>query len=327
MALYNYDQGLSGIYRAILLRSSSDPNARVYIPSLFKNTIPCPVYTDGMLNEIIYKENINSYPIVNFCNFELSSSTSFAISCWVTFETGNINYPIIIGYFANSWFPGTLNLVGMTSNPDFTPFEFKDWCYPLSIRTTTPVAGAARHFGANRSGTSRKHAAIDLIINDTSNTKIVACTNGSVVANNRGFYQESDNDLQIKNTDGSVLRYAEIISTLQVGAHVNRGDIIGSSWINSSGNSMLHIELYKGTATGSLSDSSNYQYDYVTSLYYARRRDLLDPSFIENLPLIEEIIAKEREKQQNINNNENASDNENQENNDNDDDENEGDEE
>ena len=110
MALYNYDQGMSGIYRAILLRSSSDPNARVYIPSILNNSIPCPVYNDGTINETIYQQNINGYPIATFCNFELSSSSAFAIPCWVTFETGNINYPIIIGYFANSWFPGAINL-------------------------------------------------------------------------------------------------------------------------------------------------------------------------------------------------------------------------
>ena len=317
MALYNYDQAMSGIYRAILLRSSSDPNARVYIPSILNNNIPCPVYNDGMLNETVYKNNINSYLIATFCNFELASSSSFAIPCWVTFETGNINYPIVVGYFANSWFPGTLNLMGVTNtNPDFRIFEYKDWCYPMSIRTSIPVMGAARHFGAPRSGTSRRHAAIDLIIEDTSNTKIIACTNGTVLENNVGFYEESDNDLQIKNTDGSILRYCEISSNLQVGAHVNRGDIIGSAWINSSGNSMLHIELYEGNEIGPLSQLDyKGDYLYVTDLYYARRKDLRDPSFIENLPLIDELLAREQERQNEENNNNDETGENNQENN------------
>ena len=322
MALYNYDQAMSGIYRAILLRSSSDPNARVYIPSILNNNIPCPVYNDGMLNETVYKNNINSYPIATFCNFELASSSSFAIPCWVTFETGNINYPIVIGYFANSWFPGTLNLMGVTNtNPDFRIFEYKDWCYPLTERVKTPVMGAARHFGAIRTGTTRRHAAIDLVMEgDERKAKIISCTNGVVLANNKGFYEkgpECDNEVQVRNTDGSILRYCEISSNIQVGAHLNRGDIIGDSWVNHSKerSCMLHIELYEGDVEGDLSQLSNHSnYTNVTPLDYQRRSDLMDPSFIENLPLIDELLAREQERQNEENNN-NETDENNQENN------------
>jgi hypothetical protein len=47
---------------------------------------------------------------------------------------------------------------------------------------------------------------------------------------------------------------------------------------------MLHLELYLGTASGSLSKSasSNIKYSYVSGKFN-RRKDLIDPEFLLNL--------------------------------------------
>ena len=48
---------------------------------------------------------------------------------------------------------------------------------------------------------------------------------------------------------------------------------------------MIHFEVYSGKATGSLTDTSNSTYDHVPNKNYQRRKDLCDPSFVQNLPL------------------------------------------
>jgi murein DD-endopeptidase MepM/ murein hydrolase activator NlpD len=49
---------------------------------------------------------------------------------------------------------------------------------------------------------------------------------------------------------------------------------------------MLHIEMYKGTATGSLTDKQNTTFDNVTSREYKRRKDLLDPtSYLDKMTI------------------------------------------
>ena len=111
MPLFNNDSQLKGIYRAILLSNDLSNNARVYIPSILNNNIPCPIYSDGQLNPSVYNENINSYPIARWVNPNLAqlSSTSGAVACWVIFEDGNINYPVIIAYFSNTVLMGNLS--------------------------------------------------------------------------------------------------------------------------------------------------------------------------------------------------------------------------
>ncbi len=44
------------------------------------------------------------------------------------------------------------------------------------------------------------------------------------------------------------------------------------------GGTMLHLELYKGTATGELTKKGNTKYDYVEKINYGRRIDLLNPT-------------------------------------------------
>ena len=49
---------------------------------------------------------------------------------------------------------------------------------------------------------------------------------------------------------------------------------------------MLHLEMYNGTASGSLSQTSNYSnYTYVTVRNYERRSDLIDTTGAKDLPI------------------------------------------
>jgi hypothetical protein len=55
---------------------------------------------------------------------------------------------------------------------------------------------------------------------------------------------------------------------------------------------MLHLEMYKGTATGPFSQKSNdSNYDYVPAANYERRSDLLDPTpYLDEWALISGIF-------------------------------------
>ena len=52
---------------------------------------------------------------------------------------------------------------------------------------------------------------------------------------------------------------------------------------NQGGDTMLHLEIYLGTASGSLTNTSNTTYDYVTKKVYSRRRDIVNPEFVLDL--------------------------------------------
>ena len=73
-------------------------------------------------------------------------------------------------------------------------------------------------------------------------------------------------------------RYTEIkpISGIKVGVSVDPGQTIGTVMDLKLKNSMLHFEMYSGTATGTLTNTANPP--------YMRRSDLLNPTnFLLNL--------------------------------------------
>ena len=91
----------------------------------------------------------------------------------------------------------------------------------------------------------------------------------------------------IKNEDGTntTVRYGEIEPTVKVGTVVRQGQQIGIIRNNSvNQDHMLHIEVYWGTSSGNLTDHSNPKYKYVPQRNYVRRSDLMDPTFIRDLP-------------------------------------------
>ena len=90
--------------------------------------------------------------------------------------------------------------------------------------------------------------------------------------------------ISVRQEDGSVARYCEIRPLVRSGARVTKGQQIGVIKANNSdGGTMLHLELYRGTAQGSLTVSGNRSYIFLSSGSYQRRKDLLDPTFLLKL--------------------------------------------
>jgi len=155
--------------------------------------------------------------------------------------------------------------------------------------------GYLSKFGASRDNGLRAHPAIDFV--DKEGTPVYAIADGTLIA--YYLYWEGTYAMEVKNNDGTIFLYAEIITTvpgvtqrpksgqgLTLNIKIKRGDKIGEMIPNTdNGLSMLHLGYYKGTATGPLGNKANTIYDYVPQKKYERRRDLLDPTPIFDLPI------------------------------------------
>ncbi len=144
----------------------------------------------------------------------------------------------------------------------FTQLPKNDW-----------TTGAA-HFGADRGG--RAHAACDLYF--PAGTIIHAIADGEVIGASRPFYLGT-NELRIDH--GSfVARYGEIQSAALVGLgeQVKAGQPIAKVGdLEGITESMLHLELYDGSAHGELSVAAA-ESRMLNGLPTFRRRDLIDPT-------------------------------------------------
>ncbi len=153
------------------------------------------------------------------------------------------------------------------------------WIKPVRAKILS-VVGTGRGFGAYRTST-RLHAGIDYYVSNGAGTPVYAMQSGTVIEYLPSFYYGT-NSVAVQHADGSVARYCEISTSLRVGDKVTQGQQIATIKANTlDGGTMLHLELYLGTATGSLS-RTNTTYDYVTG-NYNRRRDILNPEFLLNL--------------------------------------------
>lgn len=142
-----------------------------------------------------------------------------------------------------------------------------------------------RRFAWNRAR-GRKHAANDLARPHRDPVEAVA--KGKVIESLRPFYLGSY-VMAVKHEGGFVARYGEIRNKsmgLRYGSYVKPGQKIGEiHHIRAKGccsYPMLHFELYKGNASGTLRSRSSY-YPYLKSsghqnYKFQRRRDLLHPS-------------------------------------------------
>jgi hypothetical protein len=87
------------------------------------------------------------------------------------------------------------------------------------------------------------------------------------------YFFSGTNALEVKHDNGMVVRYCEISTMLprgiSRGARVSKGQVIAYVGRLHSGSSMLHLEMYKGTQRGPLTQSGNS---------YRRRSDLVDPT-------------------------------------------------
>ena len=143
----------------------------------------------------------------------------------------------------------------------------RDFCFPFPSLPRGGYKSDGRQFGANRSK-GRKHGGCDLLF--PVGTWIYAIADGTVIQPAYDFYKGTQ-ALEIRHGN-LVVRYGEIKpgsfvggTTVKKGQRLCQvGKLIGMTA------SMLHIELYKGTASGSLTDGNNPP--------YKRRKDLLDPT-------------------------------------------------
>ena len=157
-----------------------------------------------------------------------------------------------------------------------------NWVAPVRANYLT-IVGTGRAFGASRSDGERAHAAIDFYVRGGHGVSVYAMESGIVIEYVPYFYAGTSS-VAIEHADGTILRYCEISSSLRVGDKVTRGQRIGKIIANTlDGGTMLHLELYAGTATGRLTDRPNETYDYAPGTKYNRRRDLMNPEFLAQI--------------------------------------------
>ena len=162
---------------------------------------------------------------------------------------------------------------------DFQQKALASWVKPVRAKILS-VVGTGRGFGAYRTST-RQHAGMDYYVSGGSGTPVYAMQSGKVIEYIANFYYGTSS-VAIQHADGSVARYCEISTSLRVGNTVTQGQQIATIIGNTlDGGTMLHLELYMGTASGALTQQNN-TYDYVTGSY-KRRRDILNPEFLLNL--------------------------------------------
>jgi murein DD-endopeptidase MepM/ murein hydrolase activator NlpD len=142
--------------------------------------------------------------------------------------------------------------------------------FPLPFKPKQDYHRGGVSFGWKRDGGARKHAACDLIA--PKGTEIYAVEDGEVVSKPYPFYHGTF-ALEFKLTaSGRIVRYGEISKAAKgvaVGSKLKEGDVIayvGKMYKSS----MLHFEMYEGTAAGGLTDRSNPPFQ--------RRKDLMNPT-------------------------------------------------
>lgn len=173
----------------------------------------------------------------------------------------------------------------VTQNP-VEAFEEKvlaTWVAPVQKSGFKKIVGSERNFNSNRDGGDRKHAGIDFVYKNGKNIPVYAMQSGKVIEYCSDFYGGLQ-AVAVQHADGSVARYCEIKTSLRKGDKVTQGQKIGTiEKNNAGGSSMLHLELYLGTASGKLTNRSNTKYDYVSGTKFDRRRDLINPYFLLDL--------------------------------------------
>ena len=156
----------------------------------------------------------------------------------------------------------------------------QSWTLPVKVAFAEVVG--SREFASSRSSGNRAHAGIDFVA--PHGTKVYAITSGTV--QRVALFYQNTSAVEIVNEDGSILRYCEIKTSLEAGDKVNQGDLIGTILRADSGTEMLHMEVYLGDGDGMLTQSSNSSYTYLeTNKRFQRRSDLLDPTFLKDLPI------------------------------------------
>ena len=98
MGLINNSVGNGGIYRAIAFRGTED--TRVYIPGLHNQDI---FGEDGTVSMEKYEPIKHMFPEIQWASIQMGElSGTGPLSCWVSFENGDIKRPILLGYLGNT---------------------------------------------------------------------------------------------------------------------------------------------------------------------------------------------------------------------------------
>jgi len=158
-----------------------------------------------------------------------------------------------------------------------------NWVAPVKKTGFYSVTSGGRYFGASRDSGNRAHAGVDIHYSNGKGIAIYAMESGKVIEYIANFYGGMQ-AIAVQHADGSIARYCEISTSLRKGDTVTKGQQIATiAKSNIGGDTMLHLEIYMGTATGGLTNSSNTTYDYVPQKNYSRRRDIVDPTFVFDL--------------------------------------------
>ena len=139
--------------------------------------------------------------------------------------------------------------------------------FPLPFVPQLSYHSGGRRYGAPRDG-GRLHAACDLIAPE--GTEIFAVDNGVIAAGPYMFYHGTY-ALEVRHGNFTI-RYCEIRGAapgIRPGVNVIQGQVI--AYVGRMlRDSMLHFEMYDGSASGALTQRGNPPYQ--------RRRDLIDPT-------------------------------------------------
>ncbi len=230
---------------------------------------------------------------------ELNASNPYQVSPSFIKPLDNGDYEIVVHAidmagglitYYGAYSPFTLPAEGSPgTDPHFWESRKSTWIHPLKngwdMRHDPTIGG--RQFGAPRGNSA--HAGIDFIADP--GTQIIAMTDGTVI-NIYNFYAGTQ-AVEVKNTDGTIIRYGEINPQISIGTAVKQGDLIGCVIPNNlDGLSMLHLEIYLGfdknnqVVTGPLTQVSNStEYWYVFIRNYLRRADLIDPTEAKDLTI------------------------------------------
>ena len=158
-----------------------------------------------------------------------------------------------------------------------------NWVAPVKTTGFYKITSGGRYFGAGRENGTRAHAGVDIHYKNGKGIAVYAMESGKVIEYNSNFYGGTQ-AIAVQHADGSIARYCEISTSLRKGDTVTKGQQIAAiAKNNKGGDTMLHLEIYLGTASGSLTNTSNKTFDYVTKKVYSRRRDLLNPEFVLDL--------------------------------------------
>ena len=160
----------------------------------------------------------------------------------------------------------------------FVQERMNTWTRPIKDAFEEVVG--SRTFASSRGGGKRAHAGIDFVA--PHGTTVYAITSGTV--QRVAVFYSSTLAVEVKNDDGSILRYCEISTDLKEGDRVEQGEMIGKIMRADSGTEMLHMEVYYGDGEGMLTQTWNTTYTYLDDPpNFLRRSDLLDPTFLKDL--------------------------------------------